>query len=59
MMVKRGPQLVQLMKGKRYRRSAGSLISRRQSGQMPMSGEISVFRSAWRSLSMIRKSEKP
>ena len=34
-----GPQFVQLMNGYRYRRSAGSNISRKQSGQTEMSGE--------------------
>ena len=40
--VKRGPQLVQLMKGCRYRRSAGSASSARQASQVAMSGETSV-----------------
>ena len=40
--VKRGPQLVQLMKGCRYRRSAGSASSARQASQVAMSGETRV-----------------
>ena len=42
MMVKRGPQLVQLMTGWRKRRSAGLNNSRRQSGQMATSGEMGM-----------------
>ncbi len=41
-MVKRGPQCVQVMKGWRWRRSAGSASSVRQSGQVATSGETSV-----------------
>src|SRR4030042_1725874 len=40
--VYRGPQLVQLMKGYLYRRSPGSSISLRQSPQIEMSGDIRV-----------------
>ena len=41
-MVNRGPQFVQLTKGYRNRRSAGSRSSRRQSSQVAESAEISV-----------------
>ncbi len=41
-MVNRGPQFVQLMNGWRYRRSAGSASSARQSSQVAVSGEMSV-----------------
>lgn len=40
--VKRGPQWVQLTNGWRYRRSAGSASSARQSAQVAESGETSV-----------------
>ena len=42
MMVKRGPQFVQVMNGWRWRRSAGSASSRRQSAHVATSGEASV-----------------
>lgn len=38
----RGPQCVQVMNGCRYRRSAGSASSRRQSSQVAVSGETRV-----------------
>jgi len=41
MMVKRGPQFVQLVNGYRKRRSLGSKSSRLQSVQVTMSGEMS------------------
>lgn len=41
-MVKRGPQCVQVTKGWRWRRSAGSASSARQSAQVATSGETSV-----------------
>ena len=44
-MVKRGPQFVQLVKGYPKRRSAGSRISRRQSGQVARSAGIDTRRS--------------
>ena len=40
--VKRGPQCVQVMNGCRWRRSAGSASSRRQSSQVAVSGETRV-----------------
>jgi len=42
MMVNRGPQLVHEMNGWRYRRSAGSASSRRQSAHVATSGAASV-----------------
>ena len=42
MIVKRGPQWVQLVKGYRKRRVAGSRISARQAGQVAASGVIRV-----------------
>ena len=53
--VNRGPQLVQFIKGYRYRRSPGVSISRRQSSQIQISGEISVLRNASRLLDRISK----
>ena len=44
-MVNRGPQLVQLMNGYPWRRSAGSASSRRQSAQVAVSAETRVRRS--------------
>src|SRR4030042_1582911 len=41
-MVYRGPQFVQLIKGYRYRKSLGEKSSFKQSSQMDMSGEMSV-----------------
>ena len=43
MIENRGPQLVQLMKGYRHRRSPGVNSSRLQSSQMTISGEISAL----------------
>ena len=42
MIVKRGPQLVQLVNGYRWRRLAGSRRSSRQFGQVAMSGSTSA-----------------
>ena len=44
-MVNRGPQLVQLMNGYLWRRSAGSDSSRRQSAQVAVSADTRVRRS--------------
>ena len=59
MIVKRGPQLVQLMNGWRKRRSPGSNSSARQSSQVAVSGEIRVWRSPPGSLGTITKSPTP
>src|SRR5215218_9448175 len=58
-MVNRGPQLVQLMNGYRWRRSAGSASSRRQSAQVAVSGETSVWRSPPARLSAIANPDAP
>ena len=55
-MVNRGPQLVQLMNGYSWRRSAGSASSRRQSAQVAVSAETRVRRSpVWLSLAAMTK----
>ncbi len=57
MIVARGPQLVQLVNGYRYRRSVGSSSSRMQSSQVAMSGGKSRSVEATDSLSSIVKPE--
>ena len=54
MIVNRGPQFVQLMKGYRNRRSRGFINSRKQSSQILTSGEISAFAAARMLLALIR-----
>src|SRR5215218_10077780 len=58
-MVNRGPQLVQLMNGYRWRRSAGSASSRRQSAQVAVSGETRVWRSPPARLGAIANPDDP
>ena len=55
MIENRGPQLVQLMNGYRWRRSAGSRISARQSAHTSRSGETRVVAEPVRSVLMMRK----
>ncbi len=58
-MEKRGPQLVQLLKGYWYRLFSGSAISSAQSGQVAISGGI-IARLFWLEiLCWIVNSEKP
>src|SRR4051812_45389749 len=59
MIVSRGPQLVQLRKGYRYRRSRGSNSSRTQSAQGATSGERKIGPSESTSLGSIRKRGSP
>src|SRR5262249_60176439 len=59
MMVSRGPQLVQLRKGYRYRRSPGSNNSARQSSQVATSGEMKISPAESASLGSIRKEASP
>jgi len=58
-MVNRGPQLVQLMNGYPYRRSPGSLSSRRQSAHMALSAATGVFRWLPGALGEIEKEALP
>src|SRR5215211_5300146 len=58
-MVNRGPQLVQLMNGYRWRRSAGSASSRGQSAQVAVSGETRVWRSPPARLGAIANPDAP
>ena len=56
-MVNLGPQLVQLMNGYLWRRSAGSASSRRQSAQVAVSADTRVRRSpVWASLAAMTNS---
>ncbi len=59
MIVNRGPQFVQLVKGYRCLRSAGSSISAEHASHVAMSGETSVISPASVSDSRIVKSAKP
>src|SRR4030042_2454484 len=59
MMVNRGPQFVQLVKGYRYLRSGGLKTSCWQGSQVAMSGEISWYFPASSTLSRISKERKP